>query len=77
MGRFPPDEQDFDDDFDADDSPLKPPDEIKSQVVHIRVDPVMWRKVKAAALRADKKPCAWVRRLIQREIDSQARRKRK
>lgn len=70
-----PDEDDHDT-FDPPEN-SRSPDDLKSRVIHIRIDPVMLRKIKALAFRADKKPCAWVRRLIQRELDAQERRKRK
>lgn len=40
----------------------------KSRVVHIRVDPDLYRHIRRAALKADKKPCDWMRRAMTRAI---------
>lgn len=50
---------------------------VKSRVVHIRVDMEMWRAVRAAALRVDRKPCAWVRRAIQKELKIEEKRRKR
>lgn len=48
----------------------------KSRVVHIRVDVEMWRAIRAAAFRVDRKPCAWIRRAIKKELKVQERRRK-
>jgi hypothetical protein len=56
------------------------PAQIKNRVVHVRVDVEMWRSVRAAALRVDRKPCEWVRRAIKaalREDDKRRKRKKR
>jgi predicted HicB family RNase H-like nuclease len=40
----------------------------KSRVIHVRVDPELFRYLRRAALAADKKPCDWIRRAITRAI---------
>lgn len=50
---------------------------VKSRVVHIRVDMEMWREVRAAAIRVDRKPCAWVRRAIQKELKVEEKRRKR
>lgn len=51
--------------------------QVKSRVVHIRVDMEMWRAVRAAAIRVDRKPCAWVRRAIQKELKVEEKRRKR